>query len=112
MLTVALLYNLLPLLLMISIIIFTRHKLLPIGLMALVYLIAFGITYFRLTSKNLLSIIWGNLVYGIIYTVIIYFLLNFEKKAKVWQRKYARRRHLAKLLVLQDRNKRCFVLEA
>ncbi|WP_080553181.1 RNA-guided endonuclease InsQ/TnpB family protein [Lactobacillus helveticus] len=30
----------------------------------------------------------------------------FEKKAKIWQRKYARRRHLAKLLVLQDRNKR------
>ncbi|MCT0197745.1 transposase, partial [Lactobacillus helveticus] len=30
----------------------------------------------------------------------------FEKKAKVWQRKYARRRHLAKLLVLQDRNKK------
>ncbi|WP_194269125.1 RNA-guided endonuclease TnpB family protein [Lactobacillus helveticus] len=30
----------------------------------------------------------------------------FEKKAKVCQRKYARRRHLAKLLVLQDRNKK------
>ncbi|MEB2874930.1 transposase, partial [Lactobacillus helveticus] len=30
----------------------------------------------------------------------------FEKKAKIWQRKYARRRHLAQLLVLQDRNKK------
>ncbi|MCT3420021.1 transposase, partial [Lactobacillus helveticus] len=29
----------------------------------------------------------------------------FEKKAKIWQKKYSRRRHLAKLLVLQDRNK-------
>ncbi|MCO0808473.1 RNA-guided endonuclease TnpB family protein, partial [Lactobacillus helveticus] len=30
----------------------------------------------------------------------------FEKKAKIWQRKYARRSHLAKLLVLQNKNKR------
>ncbi len=30
----------------------------------------------------------------------------FEKKAKIWQKKYSRRRHLVKLLVLQDRNKR------
>nr|WP_199765183.1 RNA-guided endonuclease TnpB family protein [Lactobacillus helveticus] len=30
----------------------------------------------------------------------------FEKKAKVWQKKYARRRHLVKLLVLQNKNKR------
>ncbi len=86
MLTVRLLYNLLPLLLMISIIIFTRHMLLPIGLMALVEVIAFGITYFRLPSKNLLSIIWGNLVYGIIYTVIIYFLLNFTKEERPLQK--------------------------
>lgn len=54
--------------------------------MALVYVIAFGITYFRLTSKNLLSIIWGNLVYGIIYTVIIYFLLNFTKEERPRQK--------------------------
>ncbi len=30
----------------------------------------------------------------------------FEKKARIWQKKYSRRRHLAKLLVLQDKNKR------
>ncbi|WP_201726250.1 RNA-guided endonuclease TnpB family protein, partial [Lactobacillus helveticus] len=30
----------------------------------------------------------------------------FEKKAKIWQKKYSRRRHLAKLLALQDRNKK------
>ncbi|GAA3638293.1 hypothetical protein GCM10022297_15830 [Lactobacillus hamsteri] len=30
----------------------------------------------------------------------------FEKKAKAWQRKYSRRRHLAKLLVLQDKNRK------
>ena len=30
----------------------------------------------------------------------------FEKKAKIWQKKYSRRRHLVKLLVLQDRNKK------
>ncbi|MCP9318131.1 transposase, partial [Lactobacillus helveticus] len=30
----------------------------------------------------------------------------FEKKAKIWQKKYSRRRHLAKLLVLQNKNKR------
>ena len=30
----------------------------------------------------------------------------FEKKAKVWQKKYSRRRHLVKLLALQDRNKK------
>ncbi|WP_025081230.1 RNA-guided endonuclease TnpB family protein, partial [Lactobacillus hamsteri] len=30
----------------------------------------------------------------------------FEKKAKAWQRKYSRRRHLAKLLALQDKNRK------
>ena len=30
----------------------------------------------------------------------------FEKKAKVWQKKYSRRRHLVKLLVLQNKNKK------
>lgn len=30
----------------------------------------------------------------------------FEGKAKIWQRKYSRRRHLAKLLALQDQNKK------
>ncbi|AKG66176.1 transposase [Lactobacillus helveticus] len=30
----------------------------------------------------------------------------FEKKAKIWQKKYSRRRYLAKLLVLQNKNKR------
>ena len=30
----------------------------------------------------------------------------FEKKAKMWQRKYSRRRHLAKILVLQDKNRK------
>ena len=30
----------------------------------------------------------------------------FEKKARIWQKKYSRCRHLAKLLVLQDKNKR------
>lgn len=54
--------------------------------MALVYVIAFGITYFRLPSKNLLSIILGNLVYGIIYIVIIYFLLNFTKEERPRQK--------------------------
>ncbi|KRM37438.1 transposase [Lactobacillus hamsteri DSM 5661 = JCM 6256] len=32
----------------------------------------------------------------------------FEKKAKAWQRKYSRRRHLAKLLALQDKNRKVF----
>ncbi|MCT3423445.1 transposase, partial [Lactobacillus helveticus] len=30
----------------------------------------------------------------------------FEKKAKIWQKKYSRRRHLVKLLVLQNKNKK------
>ncbi len=30
----------------------------------------------------------------------------FEKKARTWQRKYSRRRHLAQMLCLQDKNKK------
>lgn len=36
----------------------------------------------------------------------------FEAKAKTWQRKYSRRRHLASLLCLQDKNKKVLCLRS
>lgn len=67
---------------MIGIVAFTNHKVVPISLLALVILISFGVIYFKLPSKNLLNIIWGNLISSIIYTITTYFLLNPAKEER------------------------------
>lgn len=83
MLTVTLLYNIVPILIMIGVVVVTRHKALPICLLLIIYLAAFAITYFKLASKNMLSIIWGNLAYGIIYAVATYFLMTITKEERL-----------------------------
>ncbi|RVU73119.1 MULTISPECIES: hypothetical protein [Lactobacillus] len=82
MFAISLLYNILPFLLMVGIVVFTKHRMMPIGFLIIVYLVAFGLTYFKLPSKNLLSIIWGNVIYGLVYTIATYLFLNITKKER------------------------------
>ena len=67
------LYLILPLLL--TVVVFTTAKKRQVALIALVPLLVLVglITYFILPSRNFLSILWGNAIYGIIYFIAAFF---------------------------------------
>lgn len=67
------LYLILPLLL--TVVVFTTAKKRQMALIALVPLLMLVglITYFILPSRNFLSILWGNAIYGIIYFIVAFF---------------------------------------
>lgn len=67
MLIIGLSYLALPILLMLYFTIFTKHRILPISLLAILLALYLIFIYFQLPSRNLLSIIDGNFFSGLLY---------------------------------------------
>lgn len=70
MLTILLLYTIVPIAFALIGVLMLKRKISSIASLALVGIIAFTLIYFGLPSKNALSIVWGNFVYGLIYLLL------------------------------------------
>ena len=70
MLTILLLYTAMPIIFALIGVLMLKRKISSIAGFVLVEIIAFVLIYFGLPSKNALSIVWGNFVYGLIYLLL------------------------------------------
>lgn len=76
------LYLLLPLAMTIFVTATAKNKPLAIISLLPIALLVWLITYFLLPSRNLLSILWGNAIYGIIYFIVAFFAYDENDKMR------------------------------
>ena len=86
MLTILLFYTALPIVFTLIRLLTTKAKISSVVSLALVEILAFVLIYFGLPSKNALSIVWGNFVYGLIYSSGFHaFSEDFsDSSTKIW----------------------------
>ena len=88
MLVITLLYCLVPIAFAILTSLYSKSKA-PYILLALTLIIEFLVVYFCLPSRNLLSIIYGNTFWGIIWTIGFFMPDTWDENGKQWTAKAA-----------------------
>ena len=93
MLVMTLMYSLLAIIIFICKSIFLRNKkqiLISLSILLLEILLIFIFVYFLLPSRNLLSLLLGNAIFGGIFLILNLFIGNFDddiRRGKLWVNK-------------------------